>query len=143
MANPCSRQLSAAAIAALLLSLAFSTVSHAHNGEMHGVSKDDAPQESFPPASQLIESTSAPTKPTTSTSQNSLVESLAPRTNAFTAPAPSLLQRSSLMATSLWREHHLQGGEFICALILAAPFGLIFLKRRAQANAALQRKTAQ
>lgn len=139
MAHSLPRRLSAAAIAAVTLSLAVPSAIHAHNGILHS-EMQDTPQESAQPASKATAPTPTPAEPSPLTPSRISGESLAPQSSSA---SPPWLQRSSLIAASLWREHHLQGGEFICALILAAPFGLIFLKRRTQANTVLTRKTAQ
>lgn len=140
MAHSLSRRLPAAAIAAVTLSLAVPSAIHAHNGIVHG-EMQDASQDSSQPPSEATAPTSTPAEPSSALTPSRISgESLVPQPSSA---APPLLQRSSLIAASLWREHHLQEGEFICALILAAPFGLIFLKRRIQANTALTRKVAQ
>lgn len=139
MAHSLPRRLPAAAIAAVTLSLAVPSAIHAHNGIVHG-EMQDASQNSSQPASEATAPTPTPAEPSPLPPSRISGESLAPQPSSA---APPWLQRSSLIAASLWREHHLQGGELVCALILVAPFGLIFLKRRTQANTALTRKAAQ
>ena len=131
MAISFSLRFSAAVTAALLLSLALPAISNAHGGEIHG---DREPDVDPPNALETV--TPAPAELSPSDTSKSPTESSTSHTHTLTPP--SLLQRSRLMATTLWQAQPLKGGEIVGAVIFTAPFALTSLKRRAQAKTALR-----
>ena len=135
MVLPCSPRLPIAAMAALLLSWALPTVSDAHGGEIHGERYGDRGE--APETESSAETvTPVPAEAPAEIPPSPSVESSASQTHSLTPD--SLLQRSRLMATTLWQAQPLEGGEIVGALIFTAPFVLTFLKRRAQTKTAVR-----